>query len=142
MSDNRHWIFSHDTARRLAAAFCMIAPAGWHCRITDETRTLEQNAYQWPYLTGFAKQLQWPVNGEKVWMTSDEWKDVLTCAFEKEINPRLASGFDGGVVMLGKKTSQFGKKKFALWMEFLMAAAAIKGVTPIFKEGEYKRWEK
>ena len=111
-------------------------------RLYKETRTLEQNAYQFPYLEGFAKQLKWPVNGEMVWMDKLEWKDILTCAFEEEIKPRLAMGFEGaGVVMLGRRTSKYGKSKFALWMTWLMAAADLKGVTPIFKDGEHKRWD-
>jgi hypothetical protein len=40
--------------------------------------------------------------------------------------------------MLGIRTSNFGKKKFAEWMEFLIASAALKGVTPIFKQGNKK----
>ncbi len=97
------------------------------------SRTLEQNCAQWPYLTGFAQQLQWPVNGKMCWMSEEEWKDVLTAAFEKETDLRLAAGFDGGVVMLGKRTSKFSVKKFSEWMEFLIAAAALKGVTPVYK---------
>ncbi len=110
------------------------APEGYVCVIQDKTRTLEQNAYQWPYLEGFSKQLQWSVNGEKTWMKNMEWKDVLTSAYEGDVNPRLAAGFEGrGVVMLGRRTSEYGKKTFAEWMEWLMAAAALKGVEPIFK---------
>lgn len=140
MTDKCVYFLVHDTARRLAAAQCMTAEDGFVCRIEPPSRTLGQNAYQWPYLEGFSKQLQWPVNGELVWLTKEEWKDVLTCAFEEEIRPRLAMGWAGGVVMLGRRTSQFGKKKFAEWMTFLMAAAALKGVVPIFKDGEHKRW--
>ena len=143
MSDKCVYFLVHDTARRLAAAQCQLAPDGYVCRIEPASRTLDQNAYQWPYLEGFSKQLQWPVNGELVNLSSDEWKDVLTCAFEEEVKPRLAMGFEGaGMVMLGRRTSQYGKRKFALWMEWLMAAAALKGVTPIFKDGEHKRWER
>ncbi len=141
MSDKRIYYLVHDTARKLAAAQCMLAPVGFVCRIEEPSRTLDQNCYQWPYLTGFSQQLQWPVNGELVTLTPDEWKDVLTAAFEKEVNPRIAMGLDGGIVMLGRRTSQFGKKKFAEWMEFLFAAAALKNVTPVFKDGEHKRWQ-
>ena len=140
MSEKRFYRFVHNEARIRAARDCMEAPDGWCCTISEPSRTLEQNSYQWPYLEGFAKQLKWPVNGEMVRLSSDEWKDVLTSAFENEVNPRLAMGFDGGVVMLGRRTGNFGKKKFAEWMEFLFAAAALKGVTPIFKNGENKRW--
>lgn len=140
MSDKRIYFLVHDTARRLAAAQCMTAQEGYVCKIEPPGRTLDQNAYQWPYLEGFSQQLLWPVNGVMCKLSSDEWKDVLTAAFEKETEPRLAAGFDGGIVMLGRRTSQFGKRKFAEWMEFLMAAAALKGVEPVFKNGEHKRW--
>ena len=141
MSDRRKYYLVYDTSRRLAAAQCMLAPDGYVCRIEPPNRTLDQNAYQWPYLEGFAQQIEWPVNGVMCKLSADEFKDILTAAFEKEIEPRLAAGFDGGIVMLGRRTSKFGKKKFAEWMEFLIAASALKGVTPIFKDGESKKWK-
>lgn len=111
------------------------APNDYVCEIKEKTRTLEQNAFQWPYLQGFSEQLRWPVNGEMTWLSKEEWKDILTAAFEKETNPRLAAGFDGGIVMLGRRTSKYGKKQFAAWMEWLIAAASLKGVEPVFKNG-------
>jgi len=60
-------------------------------------------------------------------MTAEEWKDVITAAFQNE-TARLAMGLDGGVVMLGLRTSQMGKKRFSEWMEFLKATAALRGV--------------
>lgn len=140
MNSKRVFYLVHQNARQLAIDEINNAEQGYVCRIEPPSRTLDQNAYQWPYLEGFAKQLQWPVNGEMVHLSRDEWKDILTCAFEEEIKPRLAMGFEGaGMVMLGRRTSQYGKRKFALWMEFLFAAAALKNVTPIFKDGEYKK---
>lgn len=139
MTDKQSFILVHDTARAGAKQAVDAAPDGYAVIIQEPTRTLEQNSYQWPYLEGFSKQLQWPVNGEKVWMTRDEWKHVLTAAFEKETDPRIAMGIDGGIVMLGSRTSQFGKRKFALWMEYLFAISAIKGVEPVFKNGDM-RW--
>jgi hypothetical protein len=105
------------------------APEGAVLTLEDDpTRTLEQNAAQWPILDAFSRQLQWPVNGRLEWMTPEEWKDVLTAAFERE-SVRLAMAFDGpGVVMLGQRTSKYGKRKFSDWLEFLHAAAALKGV--------------
>lgn len=125
------FVLVHD-ARRRAVQAVQNAPQGYAVVVKPATRTLDQNAAQWPYLLGFSQQLQWPVNGQMCWLDPEEWKDVLTCAFEDEVSPRLAMGWNGGVVMIGKRTSQFGKKKFAEWMEFLMAAAAIKGVTPVY----------
>lgn len=102
--------------------------------IQDANRSLEQNSAQFPYLEGFSQQLLWPVNGEMTKLTALEWKDLLTCAFEGETSPRLAMAFDGGgIVMLGRRTSEFGKKKFSLWYEWLQAAAALKGVEPVYK---------
>lgn len=135
MSDNRTFILQPlpHPSRGLAKQAIEEAPDGYGVVIKEADRTLDQNAAQWPYLAGFSKQLQWPVNGQMSWLSEDEWKDILTCAFEGDINPRLAMGFDGGVVMLGKRTSKFGKKKFSEWYEWLMAAAALKGVTPVYK---------
>jgi len=141
VSDKRIYFLVHDTARKLAAAQCMLAPDGYSVEIKEPSRTLDQNAYQWPYLEGFSKQLKWPVNGEMVTLTPEEYKDILTAAFEEEVKPRLAMGWDGGIVMLGRRTSQYGKRKFSEWMEFLMAAAALKGVEPVFKDGQHKRWQ-
>ena len=140
MTDKRVFFLVHDTARKLAAAQCMAAQDGYVCRIEPPSRTLDQNAYQWPYLEGFSQQLQWPVNGVMCKLSPEDWKDILTAAFENETEPRLAAGLDGGIVMLGLRTSRLGKKKFALWMEWLMAAAALKGVEPVFKNGEHKKW--
>ena len=95
--------------------------------IQERTRTLDQNAAQWPILQAFSDQLLWPVNGQMVKLSDQEWKDILTAAFEQE-NARLAMGLNGGVVMLGHRTREFGKKKFGEWLEFLHAVAAERGV--------------
>ena len=103
--------------------------AGQKLQVTviDEGRSLEQNAAQWPILDAFSAQLQWPVNAELVYMSADEWKDVLTAAFNREA-VRIAKGLDGGVVMLGLRTSRFTKKRFSEWLDFLNATAAQRGV--------------
>lgn len=134
------FVLSHALARENAIKAVREAPDGYWVEVTECLRTLEQNAYQWPYLHGFSEQKRWPVNGELVKMSEDDWKDVLTCAFEEDVNPRLAKGINGGIVMLGRRTSKYGKKKFALWMEYLIAIAAAEGVEPVFKNG-HKRWE-
>ena len=117
----------HAEARRRAMACVADAPEGMVVEVKEPTRTLEQNAAQWPYLDAFSRQLRWPVNGEMVRMDPEEWKDVLTAAFQGE-TVRLAMGLNGGVVMLGMRTSRFGKKRFGAWLEFLIATAAMRGV--------------
>lgn len=100
----------------------------WILTIKLETRTQAQNRLMWPILTAFAKQLQWPINGRMVWMEPEDWKDVLSAAFKRE-QVRLAMGLDGSVVMLGQRTSQFKKKEFGDWIEFLYSTAAERGVS-------------
>jgi hypothetical protein len=100
----------------------------WILTLKPETRTQAQNRLMWPLLTAFSKQLQWPINGHMVNMEPDDWKDVLTAAFRGE-TVRLAMGLNGGVVMLGQRTSKFTKAQFSEWIEFLYATAADRGVS-------------
>lgn len=119
---------AHPQARGNALRAVQDAPEGFAITIGEPSRSLEQNAAQWPILEAFSAQLEWPVNGRMVNMTADEWKDVLTAAFERE-SVRLAMAIDGpGVVMLGTRTSQMGKRRFSEWLEFLHATAAARGV--------------
>ena len=52
---------------------------------------------------------------------------MLTAAFQNQ-TARLAMGLDGGVVMLGLRTSEMLKDKFSEWLDFLNAVAADRGV--------------
>ncbi len=117
----------HDDARRHARAAIDGAPVGSVVTI-GTNRTSEQNAAQWPLLQAFADQLPWTVNGQTVKMSADEWKDVLTAAFNRE-HLRIAQGWDGGIVMLGLRTRRFSKVRFSEWLDFLHAAAAERGIT-------------
>lgn len=103
------------------------APSTYVVQIRARSRSIEQNKAQWPILTAFSEQLEWPVNGRMVKMTPEEWKDVLSAAFKGE-QTRLAMGLDGGVVMLGQRTSEFRHEQFSQWLEFLNATAADRGV--------------
>lgn len=127
MKQKRTYGLVHAEARRRAAQDCMTAPDGWMVTVSEPSRSLEQNAAQWPILQAFADQLQWPVNGKMEWLTADEWKDILTAAFDRE-TVRVAMGLGGGMVMLGKRTSQMGKRTFGEWLEFLHATAAARDV--------------
>lgn len=121
------FILSHDLARRRAVAAVAEAPAGHVITVAEPTRNLEQNSALWPILQAFSDQLQWPVNGKACTLTPDEWKDVLSAAFKAE-RVRLAMGLDGGVVMLGLRTSQMGKREFSEFLDFLHSVAVDRGV--------------
>lgn len=127
MSDKRVFFLVHDLARQNAIEAVTAAPDGHCVTVREPTRTLEQNGAQWPILQAFSEQLRWPVNGQLVQLTDEEWKDILTAAFHQE-TARLAMGLNGGVVMLGQRTRQYGKKKFSEWLEFLHAVATERGV--------------
>jgi hypothetical protein len=123
------FILAHAEARRRAVAAVQQAPDGHAVTVAEPSRSVEQNAAQWPILEAFSQQLKWPVDGELVRMTSEEWKDVLSAAFKTE-HVRLARGLNGGVVMIGRgmATSGMGKREFSDWLEFLHATAAMRGV--------------
>ena len=123
-------IGDHPEARGRAIAAIREAQDGTAVTLGDVSRTLDQNAAQWPYLEGFAKQKQLCINGAMVWATADDWKDVLTGCYHGET--RMAA-FDGRVIMLPQRTSKMGKKVFSDWMEFLVAMAAQSDVTPVYK---------
>lgn len=128
MSDKSLFILAHAEARRRAMAAVSNAPEGYVVTIAQPTRNSEQNALMWVLLTAFSKQLQWPVNGQMVKLSPEEWKDVLSAAFKRETQ-RVAMGIDGGMVILGMRTSQMGKRQFAEFIEFIQAVAADRGVT-------------
>lgn len=121
------FILTNEAVRRRAMAAVAEAPPGHVITIAEPTRNTEQNAMLWALLDAFAKQLEWPVNGRMVRMDSEDWKHVLSAAFRQE-TARLAMGLDGGVVMLGLRTSRMGKREFSEFIEFLLATAADRGV--------------
>jgi len=124
------FVMAHDVARQRAIQAVQNAPQGYAVTISEPSRSLDQNAAQWPYLAGFAKQLQLCINGRMEWVTDDDWKDVLTGCFHGEM--RMAA-FDGKVIMLPQRTRRMVKSVFSDWMEFLVAMAAQNDVEPIYK---------
>lgn len=121
------FILAHPEARRRAIACVAEAPAGYVVTVTEPTRNSTQNAMLWALLTAFSEQLEWPVNGRFIKMDPESWKDVLSAAYKGE-TVRVAMGLDGGVVMLGLRTSKMGKREFAEFVEFILATAADRGV--------------
>lgn len=133
MAEKRVYKMVHAEARRRAAQDVQTAPEGWCVTVSEPTRSLDQNAAMWPILQAFADQLQWPVNGAMVWMSPDEWKDVLSAAYKRE-SVRVAMGMDGGMVMLGSRTSKFSVREMSEFIEFLHATAAARDVDLRYRE--------
>lgn len=127
MTDRRLFVLSHPEARRRAMAAIAEAPEGFVVTVQEPKRNSDQNALLWVLLTAFAEQLEWPVNGAMVKLAPEEWKDLLSAAYKRE-SQRVAMGIDGGMVMLGLRTSKMGKRQFAEFVEFIHATAAARGV--------------
>ena len=124
------FILRNEAIRRRAQEAIWEANDNSRVVVGPENRTLDQNAAQWPYLEGFAKQKQLCINGVMEWATNDDWKDVLTACWKGEM--RMAA-FDGRVIMMPQRTSKMGKRVFSEWMEYLVAMAAQSGVEPVYK---------
>ena len=121
MNDKRIFVFAHDTARKLAAAYCMNAPEGYVCTIQEKTRTLDQNSKLWPMLQDVSRQVDW--YGNK--LTEEEWKDVFSAALTKQ---KVVPGLDGGFVVCGQRTSKMGKREFSDLIELIYSFGAERGV--------------
>ena len=112
MNDRRMFILAHPESRRRAMACVADAPDGFVVTVQEPRRNNDQNALLWVLLTAFSEQLEWPVNGAMVKLAPEEWKDLLSAAYKRE-SQRVAMGIDGGMVMLGLRTSKMGKREFA-----------------------------
>lgn len=123
----------HAQARQGAVQAIKEAPDGFVVTVAEPTRSLDANAAMWVILQAFADQLQWPVNGAMVWMTAEEWKDVLSAAYKRE-SVKVAMGLDGGMVMLGSRTSKFSVREMGEFIEFLGATAAARDVDLQYRE--------
>lgn len=121
MSDKRIFRLVHADARRLAAEFCMTAPDGWVCKVSEPTRNLDQNAKMWALLTEVSDQVDW--YGQK--LTQEEWKDVFSASLKRQ---KVVPGLDGGFVVCGQRTSQMSKRDFSDLIELIQAFGAERGV--------------
>jgi hypothetical protein len=108
----------------------MGAPDGYWVTIQDETRTLEQNRLLWPLLTLWEKHQPMVINGEKGPASKEAWKTILLAGFRKEKSecPTFALGLDGELVPLGYSTRIMGKREFADFLTFILAATGSRGM--------------
>lgn len=120
------FVLSHPLARRNAARACSEAPEGYRVEIRPRTRSLDQNAMLWSILTDISRQVDFVVNGEAVKVSPEEVKDILTAALKGET--RMAKGIDGGMVILGQRTSKMTVKQMAELISLAHAFGDEKGV--------------
>lgn len=108
--------------------------------IQPETRTLKNNAAQWPILNAIAEQVMWPIDGAMTRISGEEFKQILTAAYRQE-KVRVAQGVDGGMVLLGHRTREFKRAEWGEWMEFIQWFAAEKGVKIPMNKNEAARYD-
>ncbi|NLZ11648.1 MAG: recombination protein NinB [Alcaligenaceae bacterium] len=112
--------------RRNAAYAIANAPEGYRCELRPKTRTLAQNDMLWSIMTDISRQVDFVVNGALVKVSPEEVKDILTAALKRET--RMALGIDGGMVLLGQRTSKMTVKQMTELIELAHAFGAEKGV--------------
>lgn len=124
--DKQVFILSHPLARRNAARACAEAPDGWRVELRPRTRSLAQNDMLWSILTDISRQVDFVVNGQMTKVSPEEVKDILTAALKRET--RMAMGIDGGMVILGQRTSKMTVRQMTELIELAHAFGAEKGV--------------
>ena len=107
----------NEQVRRAATTAVWGVPDGWVVRITEATRSLDQNAKLWPSLTDIAEQVIW--HGMK--LTAYDWKDIFTAALKKA---RVVPGIDGGFVVCGLSSSKLSKAEFSELIDLIQAFGA------------------
>ena len=102
----------HQEARNRAAEACLTSPDGYIVRISEPTRSLEQNSLLWSALSEVSDQVVW--HGRK--LTPTEWKFVFSAALKKQ---EVVVGLDGGFVVLGQSTSKMTKGEMSDLIELI-----------------------
>ena len=135
MSDRRVFKFSHLTARKLAAAYCLNAPDSYVCTIDAPKRSTEQNEKMHAMIGDIAKCV--PFMGKLI--NRDDMKRLLVDAFAKVMRDagtplhhdgRVVPSLDGErVVQLGIQTKDFRVREASEFVEYLYAFGAENGVT-------------
>jgi hypothetical protein len=69
-----------------------------------ETRTTAQNRLMFSVLTDISEQVKFVINGQYVKADVLDVKDILSAGLRRE--QRIAQGLDGGIVLLGMRTSK------------------------------------
>lgn len=91
-------------------------------------RTNEQNKMIYAILREFSRQKTWIVNGSERYLSPEEWKDILTVGFNKEI-AQIAPSLDGqALILVGKSTSSMTRKEASDFVDYLLATAHDMGV--------------
>ena len=111
-----------DIARQAICNAVESSEIGMVVRISEATRTEQQNAMLHPLLTDIAKQKKWM--NEYIPML--EWKTIMVSGHAIATgNPaKMTIGIEGEVVNLRESTAAMSKKRFSSLMEYVLAWGA------------------
>ena len=96
-------------------------PAGWRVTVQETKRTVPQNDRMWAMLTAVSTQLVW--HGQRY--SPNDWKDYFMHAMN---GGRFMPSEDGGMVPIGRSTSNLGKQEHSLLTEIIEGFADRNGV--------------
>lgn len=124
--DKQVFVLSSSQVRRNAVLAVMEAGDNMRVEIKPRTRSLAQNDLLWSILTDISRQVDFVVNGALTKVSPEEVKDILTASLRRET--RMAMGIDGGMVLLGQRTSKMTVGQMSELMELAWAFGGEKGV--------------
>lgn len=117
-------INSHADRARIAG-WATKAPYGTRVEFKAPKRTLPQNDKLWAMLTDVSRQAEWA--GKK--RTTLEWKDLFTAAVKTAGGGvEAVPGLNGGIMLLGLRTSDMTVAEMADLITFIDAWGAEHGV--------------
>jgi hypothetical protein len=91
-------------------------------KVSEEKRSLPQNARMWAMLSEVSRQVMW--HGQK--LAPEDWKEMFTASLKQQ---RAVPGISGGFVILGSRTSEMDKEELSELMELISAFGAEHGIT-------------
>lgn len=123
MSDKKTFILAHDTARKLAAEYCMIAPDGYAVEISEPKRTPEQSAKFHAICGDVSKSgIKWA--GKE--RNEHEWKRIFISAHGVATGEKaeFIVGLENEILDVRERTSGMRVARMASLIEYTLAWCA------------------
>jgi len=109
---------AHAEARRRAIEAIQTAPEGYIVRLSEPTRSLDQNAALWAMLGDVSRQVVW--HGRK--LDAEDWKNIFSASLRRlDVVPNLDST---GFVSLGLSTSKMTVREMGDMLDLIGAFGA------------------
>ena len=119
--------FVHDSARRLAAEFCMTAPDGWVASFSEPTRNLDQNA-KFHAICGDIAASGYKFAGKE--RTAKQWKVLLVSGHAVATGEpaEIIPGLENEFVNIRESTELMSKKRAASLIEYSLAWCSMNSI--------------